>query len=60
MNPYKTIWFTLKRTFENFFQSESEQPVFFLPFLILDASFAIEQSYMIGNLFGEGAPIKHR
>lgn len=57
MNPYKTIWFAPKRTFENFFQDESERPVFFLPFLILGASFAIEQSYEIGNLFGEGTLI---
>ena len=57
MNPYKTIWFAPKRTFENFFQSDSEQPIFFLPFLILGASFAIEQSYMVGNLFSDGAII---
>ncbi|VXD12365.1 YIP1 family protein [Marinoscillum sp. 108] len=57
MDPYKTIWFAPKRTFENFFQSESKQPVYFLPFLIFGASFAIEQSYAIGNLFGDGALI---
>ena len=53
MDPYRTIWFTPKRTFEDFFELEQKKPVYFLPFLIMGVTFAISQASEIGNLFGD-------
>lgn len=57
MDPYRTIWFAPKRTFENFFQDEKKHPVYFLPILIMGVSFAISQTSEIGNLFGEDSSV---
>lgn len=57
MDPYRTIWFAPKRTFDNFFREEMKQPVYFLPFLIMGVSFAINLTSETGSLIGDGSQI---
>ena len=56
MNPYTSIWFKPKQTFQHFFESDERAPLYFLPILVIGISMTLDIAPEIGALYAEDYP----
>lgn len=57
MNPYRTIWFSPKQTFNELILTKNSQPLYGIPLFILGLSLGINSSHDMASVFGEGDTI---